>query len=231
MLFRCEGIIALRAELVMLDISVFVLAVRNVVERQVRNLSHRLVELLRGSLFLDLQCRNHFLQFRDFGHQLVGSGAVLLLLRVTDFLRGRVAPRLRMFELLDHRTPALVDGQKPFRIPSQSTPRERTIESVGIVANPFDVVHGEIPVFSSSSVRPRISRPHQSVYRCLARIGRVTRRNDTHYDLTIRMAVMKRQVQVTGFVSELSPAAEVTGGAAEVRAFFSTIRTATIDPS
>ena len=46
MLLRRERVVALRAEAMMLDIVVRVLAVRHIVERQVGNLRQRLVELL-----------------------------------------------------------------------------------------------------------------------------------------------------------------------------------------
>ena len=58
MLLRREVIVALGAEMMMLDIAVLVVAVRHLVERQVRNCGERVVEFLRAAFSLRFELRN-----------------------------------------------------------------------------------------------------------------------------------------------------------------------------
>ena len=95
MLLRREGVIALGSEFMMLDIAVLVGAVRHLVERQVRNFGQRLLQRFVGRLGVGFQLRLRLLQRRDLGHQRIGARVVLGLLGLADFLRRRVASRLR----------------------------------------------------------------------------------------------------------------------------------------
>jgi len=65
MLLRCERIVALRAEVMVLDIVVLVLAVGRLGRGQVRDRGEDRVELGRIPLLLGLERRDRVLQRRD----------------------------------------------------------------------------------------------------------------------------------------------------------------------
>ena len=106
-----ERIVALRAEFMMLHIAVLVVAVGHLVERQIGNPRQRFFKFLRGLLLLGLKGRYRCFQRRDLGHQGLRLRFVLGLFGLADFLGGRVAARLGLFERDDRRAPASVDAQ------------------------------------------------------------------------------------------------------------------------
>ena len=142
MLLRRESIIALRPEMMVLDIGALVLAVRHLIERQIGNLRKRLVELRRKLLFLRFERGNLGLEARDLGHERLGGGFLVALLRSADLLRRRVAPRLGRLGLLNRRAPALVERDQLSRFRRQAAPRQSAVEFLLVLADPFDVVHG-----------------------------------------------------------------------------------------
>ncbi len=138
-----KAVAALRTEMMMLHIVVQILAVRHFGrrKRQVRNLRKRVLELLGELLLLRFQRRYRGLQFRDLGQKLLRRRFLVALLRRANLLGSRVAPGERRLRLLDGGAPALVELDQPFRLAGKPTPRQPLVEGVGVVANPFDVVH------------------------------------------------------------------------------------------
>ncbi len=100
MLLGREGIIAFCAMLMTLDIAVLVRAVRHVVGRQIGDLREQTISALpSNSLRRLLQMTDSFFEFGHFGHQILRVASSFLGLRFANFLRRRVAPRLRLFEI------------------------------------------------------------------------------------------------------------------------------------
>jgi hypothetical protein len=64
------------------------------------------------------------------------------VLGVADFLRGRVAPGLRLLKSGDRRAPLFVERQELFRHRLKPAPFQPPVKGVRMLANPFDVVHG-----------------------------------------------------------------------------------------
>ena len=124
-----------------LDIVVLVLAVGNVVERQVGDFGQRGLE--RG-VRLALG-RLHFghgrLQPRHLGLEIFGRLRVLARHRRADLLRSGVAPLLGALQIEDRGAPALVEGDQRFGARRQAAPGEPFVERLGIVADGPDVVH------------------------------------------------------------------------------------------
>ena len=87
------------------------------------------------------QSRDRVLELRDLGHQRFAPRLVLVLLRRADLLRGRVAPRLRLFGLQDRGAPLLIERDQLRDRPAARAASAR-VERLGVFANPFDVVHG-----------------------------------------------------------------------------------------
>ncbi len=159
MLLRNESVIPLRPELVVLHIGVLVEAVGDVVGRQIGDTRQRLFEFAGCLLLVRLQRRNGVLELGDLRHQRPGPGVVLRSFRFGDFLRGRVAARLRMLEPGDAGAAALVDGDEARGLARKAAPRETAIEGFGVFANPFDVVHTP-----SSPSRPELpQRPGMTI--------------------------------------------------------------------
>src|SRR5580658_5072824 len=104
MLLGRKRIIAPGAEAMMLDVVLFVLAVGDLVERQIWDLRQRIVERLGGGFLLRLYRRHRLLQRADFTQEALGLFLVLVFLGFADFLRRRVAARLCGFEFKNLRT-------------------------------------------------------------------------------------------------------------------------------
>jgi len=66
---------------------------------------------------------------------------VLAFLGLADFLRCRVAARLRGFELKDILAPLPVEHDQTPRFRRQSAARKRMVEDVGMLADKPNVVH------------------------------------------------------------------------------------------
>src|SRR5580700_2731352 len=141
MLLRCERVIALRPKAMTLDVLFLILAVGYFIERQVGNFCQRVVERLGGLFLVYLHRRDRFLQRGDLTQQSLGFLLVLILFRLADFLRRRIAPRLGSFEREDFCAALLVERDQPLRLRRKPAPRQRFVESVRIVANESDVVH------------------------------------------------------------------------------------------
>ena len=110
MLLRCEAVIALGPEMMVLDVGALVLPIGHLVKRQVGNLRESLVELLGELLFRRFERWNLGLEPRDLGHQRLRRRFPVAALGRADLLRRRVATRQRSFRLLDGGAPALVEG-------------------------------------------------------------------------------------------------------------------------
>ena len=115
MRLRREGIVADLAVDVALHVAVLVYAFGHIVERQVRNRCKLFRQLLVGRLGCLLELRHRRLELGDFRHKSVGARLVLGLLGLADFLRSRIAPRLRLLGGQDRRTAFFVDRQQPSR--------------------------------------------------------------------------------------------------------------------
>ena len=146
MLLGRERVIALRAELVVLDIAVLVLAVRHLGERQVGNCGERLLELggrrpsrpppwpgsrpsarrPRPSASRRRPRPSSSSPRRSPSRPRCGAPAPCSSLPMIARRRSSSASRR-------------VDSA------GEPAPRQRRVEGVGIVANPFDVVHGVPP--------------------------------------------------------------------------------------
>ena len=144
MLLRRKAVLALGPEMVVLDVVRLVLAVRHLGrgKRQIGNPRERVLELFRGLLLLRLQRRNVSLELRDLAHQRLRGHLLAALLCGTDLFRGLVAPRLRRLGLLDRRAPAFVELDQPRPFRREPAPLKAAVELILVVANPFDVVHG-----------------------------------------------------------------------------------------
>src|SRR5579862_2021395 len=141
MLLGRKGVTALRAVAMMLDVILLILAIGHFVERKIRNFGECLGKLLVSLFFRRFLCRHRFFQRGDFVEQRLHLCVVLILLRLADFLRRRVAACLRGFEREDFRAALLVERDQPFRLRFEPAPRQRAIEGVGIVADEANVVH------------------------------------------------------------------------------------------
>jgi hypothetical protein len=138
--------LALGAKAVALHIGGRVRAVRNIVGRQVGELCELAIELRLELFGAPLQVGNAVLEPRDLGHQRLRGRFILLGLGLTDFLGGGVAPRLRLLEPGDRGAAALVKGEEivdedltvGLRHPTAPEPAR---ERLGVLADPFDVVH------------------------------------------------------------------------------------------
>ena len=124
-----------------LDIVGLVLAVRNIVERQVGNLGERDVE--RGAQFaLDgLEFRHGRLEAGDLRLEVVGRRKVLARYGGADLLRGCVAALLGALQIEDRGAPLLVERDQRFGQGAEPAPGEARIERLRIVAYRLDVVH------------------------------------------------------------------------------------------
>ena len=142
MRFRREGIVADLAIDVTLHIAVLVCAFGHVVEWQVRNRCELFRQLLIRSLRGKLELRHCGLEVGHFRHQLAGARVILDLLRLTNFLRRRIAPGLRLLRGQDRRTAFLIDREQRSRQRRQPAALQSGVERLGIVADRFDVVHG-----------------------------------------------------------------------------------------
>ena len=80
----------------------------------VRNLFQLLIKSSGERPLLFLHCRQRGFELGHFGHQLAGFGFVLRLLSIADFLRGGIAPRLRLLKFGDRRAPLFVKRHKFF---------------------------------------------------------------------------------------------------------------------
>src|SRR5262245_33098019 len=163
MLLGLEAVVALGTEAVPLDISTLVVAVGHIVGRQVGKLGKPFLQAGFRLLGCRFERRDAVLQLGDLGHQLVGARVVLLGFGLADLLGGGVAARLRLLQLGNGATAALVAAQKrldqrvAFRR-RHAAPLEPTGELVGIVTNPFDVVHGAGASIVSGRSDPAIRR-------------------------------------------------------------------------
>src|SRR5262249_28718492 len=77
-----------------------------------------------------------------------GARLILRLLGVTDFPRGRIAPRLRLLGREDGRTAILINRKQRRGHRRKPPALQRRIEGCGIVADRFDVVHGKSKIDS-----------------------------------------------------------------------------------
>ena len=130
MRLRREAVVAHLAEDVTLHIAVLVDAVGHLVERQVRNRGQFLRQLLVRRLRRQLELRHRGLELGDLGHQLAGARVVLGLLGLADFLRGRIAPRLRLLGGQDRRAALLVDREQRRRQRRQPAPLQSGVEGL-----------------------------------------------------------------------------------------------------
>ncbi len=123
------------------DVVVLVLAVRDVLERQVRDFSQRRLERGARLALGRLQLRHGRLQARDLGAEVLGRDNVLARHRRADLLRGGVAPLLRPLQFGDRGAAALVERDQPVGAGRQAAPRQPFVERFGIVADRSDIMH------------------------------------------------------------------------------------------
>ena len=123
----------------------FVLAIRHFIEWEIGNdrqcVAKLLVEL-RAPLFAR---RNEVLDCAHLGFERLGARLVARLHGIADFLRRGIAPGLRVLQFLHMVAPFGIDFQQLGRHRRQAPAGQAPVESVRIVANGFDVVHGVIP--------------------------------------------------------------------------------------
>src|SRR5262249_14687963 len=140
-----EAVVALGAEMMMLDIAGLVGAVRHLGERQIGNFRKHFVERVGGFLRGRFEPWNVLLEARHLSEELLRGLLLVALFRRADLARGGVAARQRGLRLLDRGAAALVELAQPLRLTLETAARERTVESLGILADPFDVVHDTVP--------------------------------------------------------------------------------------
>ena len=113
-------------------------------------------KLLVGRLRRSLELRHPRLELGDFGHQLAGARLILGLLGIADLLRRRIASRLRLLGGKNGRAAALVDRQQRRRHRRKPAPLQTGVEGFGVVADRFDVVHGQLFLRHGRAYRPRL---------------------------------------------------------------------------
>ena len=69
---------------------------------------------------------------------------LIALLGGTDLTRGRITAGKRGLRLLNRGAAALVELVQPLGLAFKTATRERAVEGLGVVADPFDVVHGTV---------------------------------------------------------------------------------------
>ena len=158
---------------------------------------------------------------------------VLVLLRRADLLRGRVAPRLRMLRPSGSPRAASRRARAASRIRRQPAPRRPRVEGVGVVANPFDVVHGGLArnrgLYSAFARQPRrgacILRAARDGYGAIhsSRARPPQRGRASEQAPCTRSAALLRRLGAAAAAAALA--------AASAAAFFSTKRTDQIEPS
>src|SRR5580704_15910919 len=159
MLLGPKAVVSLGPKMMMLDVLARILAVRHLVERQIRYLRKRLFQSLGELPFLLLQVGNQGLERGDLGQQLLGRFLLVAFLGRADFLGSGIAPRLGGFGFADRGAAALVDLDEPGGLRRQPAPGQRAIKGGGIFANPFDVVHDLNPAPWPEQLRPSTNRP------------------------------------------------------------------------
>jgi len=137
-----KRIIALRPEVMVLDVVVLVLAVGHFGCRQIRNRGERVVQFPRIFLLLCFQRRHRRLDLVDLGHQR-GRGDLVASLLSLETLRGSfLTPRLCLLCPLDCVSALLIKREDRRRLRWKPAPRKARVEASRVFANPFDVVHG-----------------------------------------------------------------------------------------
>ena len=124
-----------------LDVAGLVLAVGNVVERQVGNFCERGLER-RARLALDrLEFRHGRLEAGDLRLEVVRRLDVLARHGRADLLRSRVAALLGALQVENRQTPLLVERDQRFGARAEAAAGEAGVERLRIVAYRLDVVH------------------------------------------------------------------------------------------
>ena len=83
-------------------------------------------------------------QRRDLGHQRLARASSLLFFACADLLRGGVAARLRLLRasrIAARRVSS--SANQSLRLGGKPAPRKPAVERLRVVANPSDVVHGQ----------------------------------------------------------------------------------------
>src|SRR6266567_4716894 len=145
MLLRLESIVALGAEAMMLDVVLGIRAVRNVVERQVRNFRQRGLKLSDRLPLLFLPCLDRRLQPGDLRDERGRARLVLLGLGLADLFGGGVAPGQRAFELGDRGAAPFIERNERAGRRGMAATGKPAVEFFRMLANPLDVVHGQAP--------------------------------------------------------------------------------------
>ena len=126
-----------------LDIGGLVGADRRVVARNIRNSGERLMQLRLGGLQGLLLARHAFLDARDLGLDLLGLGLVALAHRLADLLGGGVAAFLESLKPGNQAAAGIVEGDQARSLSGQPALGEPLVEGFRVVADQFDVVHGD----------------------------------------------------------------------------------------
>ncbi len=155
MLFRREAEFRLAADGAKFRVVVLVLAVGNIGRGDVGNLRKRGIERCDcAALFVLIGGERRF----KVGHFLLQNrrpGAVAGLHCRADILGGGITALLSRLSLGNRGAALVVEHQQGRRLRLQPTPLQPGIESLGILANPFDVMHG---AYSGSGAGRRFSR-------------------------------------------------------------------------
>ena len=141
MLARLEIEGGLRSPGVQLPVVVLVLALRHAFHGKVRDDGKRIIELLREQALGFFARGDEILEARNF--RLKGFGLCLVPCphHFADFLRQRIAARLRILKLLDMITLFRIDFQKLGRLRGKAAKCEALIEGGGIIPDGFYVMH------------------------------------------------------------------------------------------
>ena len=136
---RLEGEVAGGAPAAHFHVMILVRAVGHVQARQVGDRGQNGFDFLAQRLVLGFHQRDVFLQPRHLFHD--GAGVAALLLDDADLLGGFVALRLHFLQAGLGGAAFAIQTDQLGGTRFQTAPGQASVKSLGIVANPFQVVH------------------------------------------------------------------------------------------
>ncbi|GBE42766.1 hypothetical protein BMS3Bbin10_00831 [bacterium BMS3Bbin10] len=125
-----------------LNIVAFVLPLRHVIERRIGQGGERLTQRSIKAALIFLATLDHGLGPGHFVHQFLRRRLVAGGFRFADFLRRRIALRLRVLKFLNERAALLIEFEDRGRLGSEPALRQRGVKLFRVFANPFEIEHG-----------------------------------------------------------------------------------------
>lgn len=123
---------------------------RDTVEGKIGKHGQRIVQRTVKLALFFFSTLQEDLDFGDFGLQTVGRGLVLGAHGLADLLGGGIAAFLRVLQLGDMLTTLLVQLDQAGRLRLDAPFRQSCVKRLRILADPFDVEHGNKAVLKCS---------------------------------------------------------------------------------